>query len=449
MNNISACDNCTQTLLSDLDNLFEELEIGTNHTSQPILPPWSMLFDFANKTKIFEKQLAKLNNDSQLLVLNDNKYEDLENQIKDSVKLANHNLTIIKNISDLAENVKDEALSFWSYDLEPAINDMHTTIESLKQFLALAPDIDARDVLQNLTVTLQQIKNITLDGKEDKAKKQLDDCQTLLDFINLMLPSWSEDKMALDESTKRLEDINKKIIEFRMLMRNITQSEQDIKNKAESLQNSLRIFKENVEEIIKQARELQVPFYLNITFDEYETRLELWYIEWSKLKNELLEKESSLSRLGPEYDSIYVNPSIEHALKLKEDAERIAKYVNENLSNKSLLINLSYFSTFNISENTIKAVDASSAYHRIVEYINDAKENLKLTNENIMRLDLILNLSDPPKPIDLSREIKAKSEQLQTQADIMSNQIKGKLSIHFSHKIFARLRLILVVLFPF
>lgn len=319
----TACDNCTQILLNDLDDLIEELERGTNHTSQRIPPPWPMLFEFVNRTQSLREQLDQLNRASESLNINDDEYRNLEKQIKDSLDLARQNLTNIEKLSTDSENLKDDALLFWEHDLEPAIKDMNDIIQQLKNFVMTASTIDTDAALMNATETLNQIKAISLSDIEEEAKKKLENCEILLDYINMMLPSWSAEKLDWVNLNNSLDAVDRKIADSRRQMFNITNTEKHVRDKIDFLTNALSSFNEKVEDIMEKAGDLSVlPFYLNITFDEYETRLENWDNDWSNYKDDLKQKEELLRRLGPEYDEIYVKPSMEHALKLKEDAER-------------------------------------------------------------------------------------------------------------------------------
>lgn len=305
---LAACDNCTQILLDDIENLILDLDANTIHLQDGIKPPWETLDKHKHKYSLLNNKFQKhrLNKQKARELLEttnmdyyNNKLPVLQGIVRSKINTVDALVNDGRNLEKKSEELikKLDYIKSQLDEIIGTLNKFGTSHEStksalkkarswLKEMRGLAARFhdasEYKTILNNCNSILQYARNMS-DQLEypHNPKNQLND-------LNRRLTDLEENIMDIDMVNSKAEELNaenkRRIDNLTAILETI-----DVDNKIGGIQSDIN----NVETLKKQINDL-----INKTKNNYDMLNNNG--EYIRLMQELEKREKHLRESYPE-----------------------------------------------------------------------------------------------------------------------------------------------------
>lgn len=213
---ITACDNCTQILLDDIENMIHDLNINTIHLEDGIKPPWEAL-------ERHERKYAQLNNKFRTHKSNKHKARELLETV--NMDFYNNKLPLLQGIVKAKINTVDSLvtdgrdLEHKSDELIKKVDDIQAQLDEIIATLNKfgTSHESTKSALKKARAWLKEMHSLTSKFR-DKAeyKTILNDCNGIMQYaanLSKTLESPDGAQNQLNDLNRRLADLEDIIIQ--------------------------------------------------------------------------------------------------------------------------------------------------------------------------------------------------------------------------------------------
>lgn len=327
-----ACDNCTQLLLDELDEMYFSLTTNTPHLQNGITPPWS-------KLREFEHKFQKLNTTVENYKYKTDKAKDIIEEAKVEIfekKLPRLNYTMYQKQRELDDILKegDELLKDSNTSLEKLDNTKERILEIINILNNFGNSHETtKNALAKGRKLLKEIKGIRSKFKtEYDYRKIINDCKrisTIADNVSKLLISPNDLKERLRDFNTRLTDL--KEISLKTDVINAKVEALNNKNK-ERINNLSRIiesldlygFVDSVNNDVKEINEINNKIKVLLSKTQHNYDLLNSNEEYKTLIEFLEEKEKLLREQNPIVEE-YLEKVKEHVRNLEQNVTEYQK----------------------------------------------------------------------------------------------------------------------------
>ncbi|XP_030761277.1 laminin subunit alpha-1-like [Sitophilus oryzae] len=368
------CDECTQLLFHDIDQLNEDLDFAWKLFEGGLAPPWKILNDmkmrYQNLSHHFltkQNRAKELSNKNGTLIALENKLFNMDRRVKNLDNLAeiNHNevekyITSLQTINDDLENLKNRLesiiVSLENFDkrhlnVEKSLKKAQRILESIKKLLSVVENYEKND--NKVYRYCDEIdRKINEEYFKEPAQlphnqlnefvKKLNEIEQITQEINNKIDTT---QIKNDNNSDRLYRLRKLIETLNSLLQNHDNNIKDIEDKLDLIEKSYQ----KAEDLYEQMKNLNLS-------------------DFNKLKQELEQYEEERDTL----EDLLLNAN--------KHAEEIDRTINW------------YKSLLNFTKEEWRTINASSAYEEIVKGIKQAKD---VTNEAKDILNEALEIINP------------------------------------------------------
>ncbi|KAJ8967333.1 hypothetical protein NQ317_007978, partial [Molorchus minor] len=381
------CDECTQLLFSEIDNLTIAVKETFDLFKDGISPPWKTLTDLMKKHDLLSDKFQKKIKDAEYLLKNSDidqceaKVDEMKDRLKKENEIADKNMRDSKWLQKSSKTLLK--------DLDRLGKKLKKIIEALESFGA--KNINLKDALQRSREILEQLKELTEKFNENEDQETFNYCSNITERVNsIYKPSGKIPSELLEDLKNKLNDIIK-----------ITESVEDIcEKKIERIKHGDKELEMNIKDIFSK---------INATNDLLH-QLEIVYEDLKNISNleESRELENRIKRQmekTDEIDELYLK-ALDHAQKLQNKIEK-------------------YESMFNFSKDEWKKINASGAYEAIINGIKEAKLNVDLARQVLENATKIIAPEDSDHIIDKANLAHAFSDRLKQRINNLKKYIKN------------------------